>query len=316
MRLRHNMSALLLSPGTLHGAIERRSAQALADGALQPIETVCTRIDDGGIRFIVRQVSSLARKTYAFEGDTSDTSSTPLSDPFKPYDPALFVADISDTHIALLNKFNVIDHHMLIVTRDFEEQETLLDLSDFVAWLACLAEFNALGFYNGGVSAGASQAHKHMQIVPLPITTEHNDGFALPIEPLIASARASTRASAGTLLTRFPFVHAFAPLAPASGPQAAAAALDCYLWLMRSLALVSYAEGKPVRQAAAYNLLMTQRWMLVVPRTEAHIEGISINALGFAGSLFVRDAVQLETVQRLGPMTLLARVSRPVGHKL
>ena len=40
--------------------------------------------------------------------------------PFLPYDPDLVVADISDTHVALLNKFNVIDHHLLIVTRCFK----------------------------------------------------------------------------------------------------------------------------------------------------------------------------------------------------
>ena len=34
---------------------------------------------------------------------------------------------------------------------------------------AILAEFDGLGFYNGGETAGASQPHKHLQIVPLPL---------------------------------------------------------------------------------------------------------------------------------------------------
>ncbi|NIO40609.1 MAG: phosphorylase, partial [Burkholderiales bacterium] len=37
--------------------------------------------------------------------------------PFLPYGKDLFVSDISETHLALLNKFNVIDYHLLIVTR-------------------------------------------------------------------------------------------------------------------------------------------------------------------------------------------------------
>ena len=41
--------------------------------------------------------------------------------PFLPYDPALLVAPISPTHVALLNRFNVVDDHFLIVTRSFEE---------------------------------------------------------------------------------------------------------------------------------------------------------------------------------------------------
>jgi len=38
---------------------------------------------------------------------------------------------------------------------------------------------------------------------------------------------------------------------------------------------------------APYNLLATRRWMLVVPRRQERYEKISVNALGFAGSLFV-----------------------------
>ena len=48
----------------------------------------------------------------------------------------MFVADVSDTHLCLLNKFNVIEHHLLIVTRKFEHQETLLTVRDFQAVLA------------------------------------------------------------------------------------------------------------------------------------------------------------------------------------
>ncbi len=44
--------------------------------------------------------------------------------------------------------------------------------------------------------------------------------------------------------------------------------------------------------SAPWNLLVTRRWMLVVPRLCERFEGVAINALGFAGSLFVRDDVQ------------------------
>ena len=50
--------------------------------------------------------------------------------------------------------------------------------------------------------------------------------------------------------------------------------------------------------------------MLLVPRTTECVEGISINALGFAGSLVVRDAAQMETIRQLGPFEVLRRVAR------
>ncbi len=296
----------LLTPNTLLPAIVRRTAHALECGALRPIETVSIALEDGGVRFVVRQVSSLVHKARERGAHATDPSPAPF-DPFLPYDPDLFVADISRTHIALLNKFNVIDRHLLVVTRAFEEQEALLGIDDFAAWLTCLAECEGLGFYNGGEAAGASQRHKHMQIVPLTL-----GGTTLPIEPLVSSAL-----SAGcdvATLDGLPFIHAFARLPLATAPDAAHAALDCYLRLMQMLGLRDSADAAPAgRQAGPYNLLLTPRWMLLVPRRTECAEGVSINALGFAGSLFVRDSGQMETVRRLGPMTLLERVSLPRG---
>lgn len=64
-----------------------------------------------------------------------------------PYDPDLFVADVSDTNLALLNKFSVFDHHLLVVTCRFEEQETLLDIADFQALSASgRAHISGAGF--------------------------------------------------------------------------------------------------------------------------------------------------------------------------
>jgi len=72
------------------------------------------------------------------------------ANPFSPPEKELTVADVTDTHIAVLNKYNVMDHHLLIVTRRFEDQETLLTLRDFEALWLCMAEYDGLGFYNGG----------------------------------------------------------------------------------------------------------------------------------------------------------------------
>ena len=69
----------------------------------------------------------------------------------------------------LLNKYNVVPHHLLIITRHFESQESALTQADFQALWTCLAEYDSLGFYNSGESAGASQPHKHLQTVPLPM---------------------------------------------------------------------------------------------------------------------------------------------------
>jgi ATP adenylyltransferase len=278
-------------------------------GALHPIETIQATIEDGGVRFLVRQVSSLARKDEDWQKRKGKVDSGG-GNPFLPYDPDLFVTDLSDTHVALLNKFNVIDHHLLIVTRRFERQEALLDLADFAALFTCMAEYDGLGFYNGGAAAGASQRHKHLQIVPLPLTKQ---GPALPIEPILAFARMDGPIGPVPGLA---FPHAFARLEPLPGNpplEMARTAFNRYRALLEAVGLRAIVVSGIPHQSASYNLLVARRGMLLVPRATECVEGISVNALGFAGSLFVRDEAQMRIIEKLGPMTVLQRVAGPAS---
>ena len=51
--------------------------------------------------------------------------------------------------------------------------------------------------------------------------------------------------------------------------------------------------------------------MLVVPRSRERFESISVNALGFAGSLFLRSQEELDRVRATGPMQVLRAVAMP-----
>ncbi len=290
----------------------RQAEHALRCGALQQIETVQAVIESGGIRFVVRQVSSLTRKEQQRrQTQKLHEGERPLANPFLPYEPDLFVADISDTHLALLNKFNVIDNHLLIVTRDFEAQDALLDLADFESLIACMAEFDGIGFYNAGAAAGASQAHKHLQIVPLPLGDSEPP---VPIESILATTLLDGLAQT---VPGLPFRHAFARLEPgaAISVDAAQPVLSCYRALLEAAGVRPVEVSGELHQSAPYNLLVTRRWMLLVPRSEERVEGVSINALGFAGSLFVRDAAQMKAIERLGPMAALQRVTMPASAR-
>jgi ATP adenylyltransferase len=72
----------------------------------------------------------LSRKAENRERRDREQSATgERFNPFLPCEQDMFVADVSRSHLCLLNKFNVIDHHLLIVTREFENQECLLRIS-------------------------------------------------------------------------------------------------------------------------------------------------------------------------------------------
>jgi ATP adenylyltransferase len=257
-------------------------------------------VDDGGVRFLVRMVSSLRRKS------AEAASSARPANPFLPPAPELTVGRVSPSHLAVLNKYNVLPLHLLIVTRSFEHQETLLTPGDFRALLSGMAECEALGFYNGGKAAGASQTHKHLQLVPLPLG---QGGASLPMLPLLAGD--------GPTCPALPFAHAFGRL---SVPVACATrtlaeeALDLYLRLLGHIGVRGVRTGAETRQSAPYNLLVAGDWMLLVPRPVECYRGTSVNALGFAGSLFVKDREQLDMVRGDGPMRILTAVAGERGR--
>lgn len=289
-----------LKPGTLWQTLLERAAQARRCGAIQSIPTRSEIIEQSGVAFQVRILTALAEKEAA-------KAAQPTANPFLPHDPDLFIAEISPTHIALLNKFNVVEHHLLIVTRAFEDQQTQLTQKDCEALLIALTEIDGLAFYNAGPVAGASQPHKHLQLIPLV----HSTAPRLPIEPLLRFVQ-----MAGTTGTvpGLPFLHAYAPMDPGwTDPQkySGASFLACYRELLRGAGLSVHAAVGSHAPTAPYNLLVTRKWLLLVPRSQEYFQGISINALGFAGALLVKDAAQLAILRTYGPMTALQRVALP-----
>ncbi len=290
----------------------RVTEQALSSGALLPSPTEYEFVEDSGMRFFVRILSGPRQKDEAREQQEKEASATGRQvNPFLPYEGDLFVADISETHLAILNKFNVVEHHLLIITRGFEDQEKLLTLNDFKALWVCMAEYNALGFYNAGEAAGASQRHKHLQMVPLPLAPE---GPQVPIEPLLANTRFNGVFGA---VPAFPFLHVFAHIEPGivkSPPDAAKKTFELYCAMLREAGMTS-PVGKGQRQSGPYCLLVTRGWMLLVPRSREFFDAISINSLGFAGAFLVRNQEQLERVKSCGPMTVLREVALPVSGK-
>jgi len=265
--------------------------RAIEVGALEPITTDLVVVEEGGIPFVVHILAHLERKVRARE--EQDTAG---SNPFLPPDPNLLVTEVSDTHLCVLNRFNVIDHHLLIITRSFVDQLEPLDLEDFEALALCMAEVDGLGFYNAGTVAGASQPHKHLQLIPLPLGC---GPMPTPLDKVIRDVDASQEIDR---IPSLPFVHALIhlPDRPISFNDAG----TLYGTYRRLLGAVGVDDG-----SRPYNLLVTRRWMLAVPRHSEFVEQISVNALGFAGSLLVRDRDHLELVRRRGPLAVLAAVA-------
>ena len=265
--------------------VQQRAAAAHASGALYRIASEPFLVKDGGVDFVVRQYVD-------YEGQLARQPRSRAANPFLDPEPELLVGDVSSTHRAVLNKYHVIESHLLVVTRRYVGQDVLLDAADFDAMARCFPEHApAMAFYNGGARSGASQPHKHLQVVTLPLAPWAD----IPMEPLLAAEP-----------PRLPFPHAFVR----SGMNEPGTLHEAYRGLLDAAGIGGGAAPDGELQEEPYNLLVTRGWMLLVPRSHDAFEGVSINSLAFAGALLVREPHQLDAIRRAGPMGVLTQVAR------
>ncbi|WEM43564.1 DUF4922 domain-containing protein [Photobacterium sp. DA100] len=257
---------------TLWDRASRVAECALAGGSLMPIVTDAQVIEEQGISYFAHVVTANATKKFR--------ATSTQGNPFLPYDQSLYVAEAGQGHVCLLNKFPVLSPHLLICSKAFVPQQSCLTLADFRAWLLGFDHPDVFGFYNSGPQAGASQSHRHMQLVKSPI----------PLEPVITQGR-------------LPFDHALVSLQAMD----AEVLYDHYLAMMGQLSLLPMTAGG---ECTPYNLLLTERWMLLFPRSKNNIEGIFANGINYSGRFLVKQAEQLEWLKQYGLMNYLASCSQ------
>ncbi|KAG2441587.1 hypothetical protein HXX76_003208 [Chlamydomonas incerta] len=261
---------------------------------------------------------------------------TTWSNPFSPPEPALTVGGLrTGVHAAVLNKFNVVEHHVLVITHTFRSQAEPLDGGDLDAALEVLQAMpeGGVAFYNCGPESGRSQPHKHMQVVPLPFM----DGQPplAPVHGLVEAAAAAAGGPGGggaplqpLQLRQLPY-QCFATLLPDSPtPGQLGAAFDKLLQLAfpgysyspppAMLALPAGASPTDTATAAAvaagsvsYNVLMTRQWLLLAPRRAERCGPLALNSLAFAGTILVRSEEELGFVRQKGPGNILAEIGVP-----
>ena len=87
----------------------------------------------------------------------------------KPFEAGICIAEsLTTRHRLIFNKFPARKHHVLVITKEPEKQQSRLNRADFEAVLLAMKTLDeAFMYYNAGEIAGASQEHKHMQVIPV-----------------------------------------------------------------------------------------------------------------------------------------------------
>ena len=265
---------------------------ATASGALVPLDTTLThQIGEQGTRFELRHLLSATPKHLRASG--------PKPNPFRPWDQRLQLELIGDTHVVILNKYPVQAGHMLLITQAWQPQTGWLSIEDWRSLARIDATTTGLWFFNSGPDAGASQPHRHLQLLPRMAGEQicaRQDWFR-------RCAEGKTNAAETPLLRSSRVVPIRSTLTGETLDQ-------MYLALAEDLGLGHPATDQCPR--GAYNILLSREWMALIRRRTEGIRGFSVNALGFAGSLLSTDKSDRRWMERSGPEALLEAVVEPV----
>lgn len=100
-----------------------------------------------------------------------DSVLSKATSPFVNPDPEFLIAHVGPSHTLILSKFCVYRPSYILHTNKFVPQREDLDETDIAAtWLLLdFLKIPQMVIFNCGVEAGASQGHKHIQLLPQPI---------------------------------------------------------------------------------------------------------------------------------------------------
>jgi ATP adenylyltransferase len=270
------------------------SERAEQSGALVPLATAELSLPQLE-PFVLRRLLSRTPKHLRAGG--------PRPNPFLPWDSALEVDRLDSGHVVLLNKYPVQPGHLLLITEAWQPQAGWLKPADWQGVAQLMADTGGLWFFNSCAASGASQPHRHLQLLP-----RHADEPSCPLASLLAAQLDSHRDARGGDApdSALPWPWAYR-LSRRQDPFGGSDLEALYLAHAQQLGL-----GTPQRDPQPlhpYNLIFDDQWLLTVRRTHEHCAGFSLNALAFAGCLLATEHSDLDWLTERGPWQLLQAVA-------
>ncbi|KAF4495998.1 5, 5 -P-1,P-4-tetraphosphate phosphorylase 2 [Fusarium agapanthi] len=258
---------------------------------------------DGGLKFLL--TSALAKKptieTAGARNQEDNDSSQQKRDGSDINTAGYEICDVGSSHVLVANKFCFARPHLMLLTSDgHQRQHKALNRDDLTAaWsVSSTMGDDYVVFFNCGRDGGCSRLHKHMQLIPMPnynfASFLDSDGIEEPEVPF-----------------RW-FFHRFGHSKPGVDDL-----VTIYSDLLRKATDVGQgqsenADNAPPDAAVPHNFLLTQRWMMVLPRRRAAVnKEAGANAIGMIGVIAVATQDEIDNWFRIGPATALAELGVP-----
>ena len=260
-----------------------QSTLSISKNSLHPLETkIVTEEFYDKNDFIIRKLDTSKFKKEIFYG--------PKQNPFNPWEKILEIEKIGNHHQLILNKYPVQKGHILLITNKWKPQNGWLDINDWRAIQQVNKDTSGLWFFNSSPIAGASQPHRHFQLL-----RRSRDEISCPREKWFLEMNSyqdiNSKLKKNIIVSKFNLL------------ENSISIFELYLELAKELGL-----GDPINDMKPkfpYNVLITNKWIAIIKRSYDHIHGFSINGLGFAGYLLVTDKSDINYLRKFGPEKLL-----------
>jgi len=264
------------------------SRKAVDCGAIIPLETIKYESNETFLDYELRFLKSPIPKHLIEYG--------PKRNPFIPWDKRLEIQPVNEKHTLILNKYPVQIGHILLITNKWKPQNGFLNIDDFDAINNVDNDTTGLWFFNSCKEAGASQPHRHFQLLP-----RHCNEIICPRYTWFCSLLNNMKDN-NSLIS-----HCISIKRRNKNQESNTNDLfNLYKSMINEMNLgvidVNNQPNKP------YNLLITPEWIALITRKKDRSNGFNINALGFAGYFLGTNKSEVETLIKFGPESILKNV--------
>ena len=281
--------------------------------------------------------NNLSKKEIPINKDNINNSNhqtkTEYKSPFlPPFDSTLVLCDnFNNSHRLFLNKFPLVKNHIVVATKELIDQNTHLVQKDIESIVIMVKILKGLAFFNGGFNAGASQPHKHTQVIPTESIFNQQGIFSIiedesgnGLQTLFDKDKSETITNQYEEFSYIPYqikafsfkhilikfnsklADCFESITFKNSEDFSQVIFDIYKNCLEYLE-IDTEDGK---LKVHYSFLMTNRWMLLVPRktTEVKLDKgiLNLNSMVYTMSILVKSKELKEEIINKGLLKIIS----------
>ncbi|CAP68322.1 uncharacterized protein PODANS_7_3650 [Podospora anserina S mat+] len=286
-------------PPNLPSLVATAFSRSVATKTVNFYPTSVTLLTINSIPFQLRYSPSLASKPKPPSVTTPKLFFNPFASPTQEMLITPFGTS-PPSHNLVLNKFAVVPEHFILSTSAFKPQTHLLEADDLAAAYACIDAYarhnkELFVFFNSGDHSGASQPHRHLQLLPVENMKEGLEG------EWDVLAKGLTDPNTRGKLPFEVFARDIEGLG-GDGEELRRVYLELYNQACEAVLGVAEDIKHEGEAQISYNLAMTNNTMAVVPRlTEGgvvkdkdgqEVGNLALNGTVLAGTALVRSEME------------------------